>query len=50
MAEQSFVRRDGAPARSRLPGSSFGGQSDLAKNEVDDAVENAVLVGDVVIQ
>src|SRR5947209_12011996 len=50
MARQSLAGRNPPMTHRRLPVGSAGGQDDLAEDEVDDAVEEVVLVGHVVVQ
>ena len=50
MLEEHLVRRDHAPAHGRLPVGVVGSEVDLGRNEVDDAVDDVVLRGDVVVE
>ena len=50
VAGEDLADRDSPLPHRRLPVGFAGGQVDLAKDDVDHAVEEVVLVGDVVIQ
>ena len=50
MLKEHLVRRDHAPAHGRLPVVSVGSKVDLGRDEVDDAVDDLVLRGDVVVE
>ncbi len=50
VAQQRIAGRDRALTHGRLPVSSVGRQSDFAENEIDEAIEEVILVGDVIVQ
>ena len=50
VTRQRFAGRDRAPAHRRPPIASDQRQLDLAEDDVDDAVEDVRLVGDVVVE
>src|SRR4029453_2345463 len=50
MSRQDRADRDGPLPHGRLPVVLAGGQFDLAEDRVDHAVEEVVLVGDVVVE
>ncbi len=50
MLEEHLVRRDHAPAHGRLPVGAVGSEVDLGRDHVDDAVDDVVLRGDVVVE
>jgi hypothetical protein len=50
VADEGVAGRDGSLAHGRLPVGLQRRQLDLAEDEVDHAVEDLVLVGDVVVQ
>jgi len=50
MAQEDLMCRDGAPAEGRLPVAVLGGTLDLADDKIQDAIEDVVLVGQVVVK
>ena len=50
MAHEDFMRGDRTPAHGRLPVDSVWRRIHLARNEVEDAVDDVVLVRDVVVK
>ena len=50
VAQEDLVRRDRGPTDRRLPVGLAGGHLDLARDQLDDAVQEVVLVGHVVVE
>ncbi len=50
VAQQDLAQRDRPPAHLGLPWRARHGQVDLGEDEVDDAVDDLVLVGEVVVE
>ena len=49
MAQEDVAERDRAPAHGRLPVAVAGRQIDLGEDEIDDAIDDLVPVGEVVV-